>query len=132
MGGPEPGANAAAGSVDVMSLDDVLAHHGIKGMKWGVRRSRSEIDAGASSDAKAAKATGDKIKEHGVASVSNDELKKYLERLDLQQRYDKHAPPKASSEAKKFIKDILVNAGKQEATKIVAKQLGKAILKAGL
>lgn len=132
MGRPEPGASAGTGPVDVMSLDEVLAHHGIKGMKWGVRRSKSELGANASSDAKVTKATGDKIKEHGVASVSNDELKKYLERLDLQQRYDKHAPPKVSGEAKKFIKDILVNAGKQEATKIVAKQLGKLIVKAAL
>lgn len=131
MGRPEPGANAGAGSVDVDPLESVLAHHGIKGMKWGVRRSKSELASTVSNDAAAANATKAKVKEHGASSLSNKELKDYLERLDLEQRYDKHNPPK-SAEAKKFIKDILVNAGKQEAAKIVAKQIGKLVLKAGI
>ena len=27
------------------SIDDVVEHHGIKGMRWGVRRTREELDA---------------------------------------------------------------------------------------
>lgn len=46
------GIENAKSSVDV---DDFLAHYGVKGMKWGVRRSRAELDRAAGRTASATK-----------------------------------------------------------------------------
>lgn len=65
------------------TIDEILEHHGIRGMKWGIRRSRSEIDS--SPDAKAAKATAAKIKSAGgTHAVSNSELQQLVQRMNLE------------------------------------------------
>ena len=113
------------GTVEHQSLDDVLAHYGIKGMRWGVRRANPST-APASGDHDTAKAAKAKVKAGGLKSLSNDELKTYLERMDLEKRYKKGNPgPK--DEATKFIKDTLLNIGKQEAGKFATKQIAKAL-----
>lgn len=111
----------AGGVVD----GDILAHYGIKGMKWGVRRDNSSAPP-RSDDSDTAKNVKKKIKAGGVKALSNDELRTYLERIDLEKRYNKSdTGPKA--EAKKFVKDTLLQVGKQEAAKILTKQVAKAL-----
>lgn len=73
-------------------LDDFLAHYGIRGMKWGVRRSRAELAktrAGhePSSDASAARRTQAQVKKGGIGSVSNADLRALNERLNLEKNY---------------------------------------------
>lgn len=111
----------SAGSV---ALDDILAHYGVKGMKWGVRRSRQQLES--SREAATAKSTKKKIKSQGLDSLTNDELKTYLERMDLEKRYKK-ANPDFKDEAGKFIKDTLVQVGKQETAKFLSKEIAKAL-----
>jgi hypothetical protein len=95
-------------------------------MKWGVRRSNPSSKPARSDDSATAKATKKKLKAGGLKSLTNDELKTYLERMDLEKRYKKGNPgPK--DEATKFIKDTLLQVGKQEAAKFVGKQVAKAL-----
>lgn len=71
------------------SLDDVLAHYGIKGMKWGVRRTRKQIDAD-SEDASRVKATKAKARTNKTTSVlSNKELQDVITRMNLEQQYSR-------------------------------------------
>lgn len=106
-----------------------MSHYGIKGMKWGVRRANPSA-APASGDHETAKAAKAKVKAGGLKSLSNDELKTYLERMDLEKRYKKGNPgPK--EEAGKFVKDMLLQIGKEETKKYAAKQLAKALASRG-
>lgn len=69
------------------AVDDALQHYGIRGMRWGVRRTRAQIDAD-SADVTKKKATQAKIKKNRTTDVlSNDELKALNERLNLEQNY---------------------------------------------
>lgn len=77
------------------SIPDFMAHHGVKGMRWGVRKSEpsgssSSSNAHASQDHLEVEAHRAKAKEHGVKALSNDDLQKVLTRLDLEQRLKTH------------------------------------------
>jgi 2'-5' RNA ligase len=73
-----------------------LSHYGIKGMKWGVRRSDAQIAKAKSApkpqmstDAKTADRLRTKIQTKGTDSLSNQEMRQFLERMDLEQRYSR-------------------------------------------
>lgn len=75
-------------------IDAVLTHFGVKGMRWGQRKagtgkpsSHKKGDGPKSADAAEAHGNKAKAKEKGVHSLSNAELKKVNERLNLEQNY---------------------------------------------
>lgn len=98
-----------------------IYHHGIKGMKWGVRRTpeqlghrkkRSLKDAVESikKKADAAAAAKQASKPKSVKDMSDEELRKVLNRLDMEKRYNQYlseANQKKQSRAKKIVGDIL-------------------------
>ena len=69
---------------DNFTYSDYLAHFGVKGMKWGVRkRSKSGGTEHHSSDHKSANAIEKKAKEHGAEALSNKELSAIQKRANL-------------------------------------------------
>jgi 2'-5' RNA ligase len=76
-----------------IAMDD-LYHYGVKGMRWGVRRSDAELASAPSGpkprlseDARNASKLHDKIQTKGTGSLSNQEMRQYLERMDLERRF---------------------------------------------
>lgn len=86
---------------EMMQLDadaeKALAHFGVRGMKWGVRRTRSQIDSGASEDHTNAKAAREKARKGGgTKALSNKELQDLITRANLETQYAKISPSKFS------------------------------------
>ena len=76
---------------------DVLCHHGVKGMKWGIRKDYSSSDSGKrkrsrqedwSDDAKEAS----QIKKKRVSQMSNVELRKLNARQNLERQHQQLNP----------------------------------------
>ena len=112
------------------TVDEVLAHLGIKGMRWGVRRSRSQIDGG-SEDHRNAAAARAKAKKGGVKALSNKELQDLVNRMNLEQQYSRVVPPsrgkRVMTSGAKFAGDVLVSVGKQQVTKIASDHATKVV-----
>lgn len=132
---------------------DILAHHGIKGMRWGVR-SRSSgptsvtvSDKGkriktsggkghpAHSDAIRVRTIGQKGKASGLKSLSDKDLQDYTKRLNLEQqakrlRFQDSSPPK------KFVLTLLGQTGKSAVTnaanEVATQQVKKHLIKAAI
>lgn len=116
-------------------VDAFLAHYGILGMKWGVRRDvgsdgRIKKNSKGSEEHKEAKALGKK----GTKNMSNAELKKYNERMNLENQA-KNLSKTSASKGKAAVTKILKTAGSTAATTIATSALtyaGKRMLAAKL
>ena len=111
------------------SVDNFLAHYGVKGMKWGVKR-KPKTDAGESSDSKQstqarARAKGDKS---GVKVLSNKELQAAINRMQMEQNFKRLAtnerPP-----VQRFIASTLLEIGKREVQQVVGKKIASTVAK---
>ena len=106
-----------------------IEHFGVKGMRWGVERSRTARtdDNSKSADAARARATADTIKKHGINAVSNADLQHLVNRSNLEKQHASLSDANRS-DGRKFLDKLVddqVNAAQREASKVVAEYAAK-------
>lgn len=125
-------------------VDDILEHHGIKGMHWGVRRAERTSSVSTSQkpgkktvrtegghnisaheDAIKAAVAKQKAKKSGVVALSNPELKQLVERMNLEQQFNRLSS-KPKGDGKRFAEEQLKQVGRQSVAKLVAKKAAQS------
>jgi 2'-5' RNA ligase len=126
----------------LLSGEDALAHYGVKGMRWGVRReppsavaptaqsvvphgsrrqTKIKVDGGenqpAHSDAVKVAQARAKLGKSGAAALSNAELREVANRLQLEQQVKQLT----TGGGKKFVTNILRSEGQQGSQKLLRK-----------
>lgn len=105
--------------------EDFLSHHGVKGMKWGIRK-RPRTPA--SSDAQKSLDVRKKARTGKVKSLTNAELQLAINRMNLEQQFKRLAvnerPP-----IQRWITSTLLEIGKREIQVAAAKKVATVIAK---
>ena len=117
-------------SVSTEAPVNSLYHFGILGMRWGVRRQLGpdgRIAEGSRGSEDHQKARD--LKKKGAKSLSNAELKAYVDRMNLEKQYANYNKKEVGA-GRKFVNDVLVGAGKTALTTFVSKQMTTQLEKA--
>lgn len=104
-----------------------LKHHGVKGMRWGVRRKNPS-----GVQPKKPAASGEKFtsRKPDAKKMSDKELKATINRMQMEKQYKELTRPQVTG-AKKFIQDQLLQVAKQQ-TSIYANKVASAGIEAGI
>lgn len=127
-------------------MDDnlYLSHYGVKGQKWGVRRTKAQLGYKVSTTAKklknkfiknktkkSNKTSSKKTKTNDIKKMSDEELRNRMNRIRLEQEYLRYTtPPKRISTGRKIVQKVFddvivpsaINAGKSALTNYLTRE----------
>ena len=109
-----------------------LKHYGVLGMKWGIRKAHSNSLKISKSGKKSIKGNiknklnANKNRNKAIKKISDEELRRKITRLQMEQQY-KQFTKRQQSAGEKFIKQVLYESAKNTASKYVSKQMSNVI-----
>lgn len=107
------------------SLQEFIAHYGIKGMKWGIRRKRNP---------KTGRVGGKKTKKRKVSDIPDDELRAKVKRMNMEKQYRdlkrQERDQKVVRRGAKAVGSIMAKSSKRALTDFSSKQILKGLEKA--
>ena len=103
-------------------VEDFLAHFGVLGMKWGVRRQSIGVTGArhVSVEAATAKNLQEQVRRSGTQSLSNRDLQTLVTRLNLERQYSQLNQQQVG-QGRRFVNGILRDSGKALATGYILK-----------
>lgn len=107
-----------------------LAHYGIKGMKWGVRRTEAQLARARGKTITKTNSTSEKNpaapKKKSLSEMSDEELRRTVDRLNLEARYRQLNPEKVSA-GRRFINKVMNDVVVPAATEVAKNALKNAL-----
>ncbi len=113
--------------VSLTTVEDILEHHGIKGMHWGIRRDKKQSTSTTSEDFRKAQ----ELRRKNPSSLTNQELQTLNQRLNLERQH-KQLNPGLVHSGKARVEFILGTVGLGvTAYKLVHSDAFKAVMNIG-
>lgn len=116
-------------------MSNELYHHGILGMKWGVRRSENQLARARGKQKKDPDSDVSDKKETSTKKLhdmSDEELRAKITRLELEKRYadlSKTEQTAKQNKGKQFVMNVLEKSGQNIATQFTTYAMGTAVNK---